>query len=94
MAREPLAAPVSSAGIERMFYRAGKMHDDLKKKTSETTLERNLKVGTLRAVHSSTFQLTGARHVMRRHIDKDRRKRETGLVLIRPCMKASVNTRL
>jgi len=55
MAREPLAAPVSSAGIERMFYRAGKMHDDLKKKTSETTLERNLKVGTLRAVHSSTF---------------------------------------
>jgi hypothetical protein len=51
MAREALAAPVSSAGIERMFYRAGKMHDDLKKKTSETTLERNLKVGSLCACH-------------------------------------------
>jgi hypothetical protein len=45
MARETLAQPASSAGIERMFYRAGKMHDDLKKKTSEKTLERNMKAG-------------------------------------------------
>ena len=45
LVREAYAAPVASAGIERLFYRAGKMHDDLKKRTSETTLERNLKVG-------------------------------------------------
>ena len=39
MARHFLAAPASSASAERSFSAAGKMHDDLKKITSEDTLE-------------------------------------------------------
>ena len=39
MARQFLAAPASSAAAERMFSAAGKMHDDLKKSTTEDTLE-------------------------------------------------------
>jgi hypothetical protein len=44
MARQFLAAPASSAASERLFSRAGKMHDDLKKSTSESTLESQLSV--------------------------------------------------
>jgi len=39
MARQFLAALASSAGAERLFYVAGKMHDDLKKSTDDLTLE-------------------------------------------------------
>ena len=39
MARQFLAAPASSAAAERLFSAAGKMHDDLKKSTTEDTLE-------------------------------------------------------
>lgn len=45
MARQFLAAPASSASAERLFSGAGKMHDDLKKCTSEPTLEDMLIVG-------------------------------------------------
>ena len=45
MARQFLAAPASSASAERLFSGAGKMHDDLKKCTSESTLEDMLIVG-------------------------------------------------
>lgn len=44
MARQFLAAPASSASAERLFSAAGKMHDDLKKSTSEDTLEDMLTV--------------------------------------------------
>ena len=44
MARQFLAAPASSAAPERLFSRAGKMHDDLKKCTSESTLENQLSI--------------------------------------------------
>ncbi len=37
--RQFLAAPASSASAERLFSAAGKMHDDLKKSTTEDTLE-------------------------------------------------------
>ena len=39
MTRQFLAAPASEAAVERLFLSAGKMHDDLKKSTSEDTLE-------------------------------------------------------
>lgn len=42
MARQFLASPASSAGAERLFSRAGKMHDDQKKSTEEVTLENQL----------------------------------------------------
>ena len=45
MARQFLASPASSACSERLFSAAGKMHDDLKKSTSEETLESSLIVG-------------------------------------------------
>ena len=45
MARQFLSAPASSASVERLFSSAGKMHDDLKKNTSEETLESQLIVG-------------------------------------------------
>ncbi len=38
MARQFLAAPASSASAKRLFSSAGKMHDDLKKSTSEETM--------------------------------------------------------
>ena len=44
MARQFLAAPASSAAAERLFSAASKMHDDLKKSTSEETLEDMLTV--------------------------------------------------
>ncbi len=44
MARQFLAAPASSAGAERLFSGAGKMHDDLKKSTDELTLENQLMI--------------------------------------------------
>ncbi len=44
MARQVLAAPASSATAERLFLAAGKMHDDLKKITSEETIEDMLTV--------------------------------------------------
>ena len=44
MARQFLAAPASSASAERLFSAAGKMHDDLKKSTTEETLEDMLTV--------------------------------------------------
>ena len=36
--------PATSAGVERLFFKARKQHDDQKKKTMEETIERNLKV--------------------------------------------------
>ena len=42
MARQFLAAPASFASAERLFSSAGKMHDDLKKSTSEETMESSL----------------------------------------------------
>ena len=45
MARKFLAAPASSAAsAERMYLADGKMHDELKKNTSEETLEDMLAV--------------------------------------------------
>ena len=44
MARQFLAASASSAGAERLFSGAGKMHDDLKKSTDELTLENQLMI--------------------------------------------------
>ena len=42
MARQFLAAPASSASVERLFSAAGKMHDDQKKSTTEGCLESQL----------------------------------------------------
>jgi hypothetical protein len=36
--------PASGGGIERVFFSAGKQHDDLKKSTMDKTLENTLKV--------------------------------------------------
>ena len=44
MARQFLAIPASSAGPERLFHTAGRMHDDLKKCTEEDTLSHMLEV--------------------------------------------------
>ena len=42
MAKQYLAAPFSSAGVERKFSAAGKMHDDLRKSAKDTLLENSL----------------------------------------------------
>eukprot|EP00873_Tetraselmis_striata_P013611 jgi/Tetstr1/433875/TSEL_023055.t1 len=42
MARQFHAFPATSAGVERLFSAAGRMHNDFKKSTSETTLEHAL----------------------------------------------------
>ena len=42
MARQYLGSPASSAGVERMFSKAGKLHDDLKASQSHETLEHAL----------------------------------------------------
>jgi hypothetical protein len=42
MARQYLGCPASSAGVERMFSRAGKMHDDLKASQTDSSLEHCL----------------------------------------------------
>jgi hypothetical protein len=44
MARQFLAMPASSAGPERLFHAAGRLHDDLKKSTKDTTMEHVLNV--------------------------------------------------
>ena len=38
MAAQYLGRPASSAGVERMFSKAGKLHDDLKKRQVDDTL--------------------------------------------------------
>ena len=42
MATQYLGRPASSAGVERMFSKAGKLHDDLKKGQVDDTLEHSL----------------------------------------------------
>ena len=42
MVKQYLSAPASSAGVERVFSAAGKMHDDLKKSNKDDTLEASL----------------------------------------------------
>ena len=42
MAKQFLAAPFSSGGVERVFSAAGKMHDDLRKAEKDSTLEHSL----------------------------------------------------
>jgi len=37
-----LAAPASSAGVERVFSAAGKMHDDLRKSAKDHSLKHTL----------------------------------------------------
>jgi hypothetical protein len=44
MARQFLALPASSAGVERLFSAAGRQHDDLKKAIKEDTLSMQLEV--------------------------------------------------
>ena len=45
MARQWLSSPATSAEVERVFTKAGKMNDDHKKRTSEDLLCENLFVG-------------------------------------------------
>ena len=40
MARQYLAMPASTAGVERVFSKVGRMHDDQKKATCEVTLHQ------------------------------------------------------
>ena len=42
MLRMLLGRPASSAGVERMFSKAGKLHSDAKKGQSDETLEAAL----------------------------------------------------
>jgi hypothetical protein len=42
MARQFLGRPASSAGVERFFSMAGKLHSDLKKAQGDDTLEHSL----------------------------------------------------
>lgn len=42
MVKQWLAAPASSAGVERVFSAAGKMHGDLSKSAKDDTLEHSL----------------------------------------------------
>ena len=42
MVRQFHALPASSAGVERVFSAAGKMHDDLRKAVKDETLEASL----------------------------------------------------
>lgn len=42
MARQFLGCPATTAGVERAFSAAGRMHDDLKKSTGEDTIEHML----------------------------------------------------
>ena len=42
MAKQYLAAPFSSAGVERVFSAASKMHDDLRKSEKDSALEHSL----------------------------------------------------
>jgi len=42
MVKQYFAAPASSAGVERVFSAAGRMHGDLSKSAKDTTLEHSL----------------------------------------------------
>ena len=42
MVKQYFAAPASSAGVERVFSAAGKMHGDLQKSAKDSTLEHLL----------------------------------------------------
>ena len=42
MVKQYLAAPASSAGVERVFSAAGKMHGDLQKSSKDSTLEHTV----------------------------------------------------
>ena len=42
MAAQFLGRPATSAGVERMFSKAGKLHDDMKKGQQDDTLEHSL----------------------------------------------------
>ena len=42
MVRQYMAVPASSAGVERVFSAAGKMHDDLRKSVKDETLEASI----------------------------------------------------
>ena len=42
MVKQYFAAPASSAGVERVFSAAGKMHGDLQKSAKDTTLQHSL----------------------------------------------------
>ena len=44
MARQYLALPASSAGVERLFSAAGRLHSSFRKNAKETTLEVQLQV--------------------------------------------------
>ena len=44
MARQFLCPPATTAGVERVFSRAGRMHGDLQKAVKEGTLKHSLKV--------------------------------------------------
>ena len=41
MVKQYFAAPASSAGVERVFSAAGKMHGDLQKSAKDSTLEHS-----------------------------------------------------
>eukprot|EP00918_Siedleckia_nematoides_P031174 GHVU01067468.1.p1 GENE.GHVU01067468.1~~GHVU01067468.1.p1 ORF type:complete len:186 (+),score=24.99 GHVU01067468.1:45-602(+) len=45
MWRQFHGSPATSGGIERIFWRAGKAHDDLRKSTKETSIEAILMAG-------------------------------------------------
>ena len=45
MARQFLGRPASSAGVERMFSKAGKLYDDAKKRQDDDALEAALLAG-------------------------------------------------
>ena len=57
MAKQYLVAPFSSAGVERVFSAAGKMHDDLRKSEKDSTLEHSL-FAAFNADYSLTNHLT------------------------------------
>ncbi|KAL1514647.1 hypothetical protein AB1Y20_003739 [Prymnesium parvum] len=46
MVKQYFASPASSAGVERVFSAAGKMHDDLKKAAKDSTLQHSLFAAT------------------------------------------------
>ena len=54
MAKQYLAAPASTAGVERVFSAAGRMHNDLRKSMKDSTLEHSLfaRFNTLSFEHS------------------------------------------
>ena len=42
MVKQYMAAPASSAGVERVFSSAGKMHNDLRKSMKDESLKHSL----------------------------------------------------